>query len=341
MAGPGWIGALQIADGIVQRRQRPRPGRHLAGRRQGDDPLAYQRLPRPERRPAVQGDPQIHESAPEGIPQRCLRPGQARSSRPSPPSRSRPAGSASSCTWATAKACSTRLPPPIGRRSPARWSPSGSPASPCRSAAASCRQCCTGFPTSTGGVVLRTAVEEEKLTDALKRFDAAFAGAILYSTEAAIAGRGRRHRGLSRPSCRRCVRTTPHAAGRQDEAGRRLPLHRHRHPRRPRRRYRRSPSTRRSSRPTWTISSSPRWSSNGGRRRIGPADAAGRPRPDAWPTKTPGSSTRTCCSARKSPSRRISSTRRPGFTKTSPTRAGRCRGGGGHQGHRQAASAAR
>ncbi len=40
-----------------------------------------------------------------------------------------------------------------------------------------------GLPTSTGGVVLRTAVEEEKLDEALKRFEQAFAGTILYASK--------------------------------------------------------------------------------------------------------------------------------------------------------------
>jgi tetratricopeptide (TPR) repeat protein len=38
-----------------------------------------------------------------------------------------------------------------------------------------------GLPSSTGGLVLRTLIEQEKLTDAMKRYDEAFTGAILYS----------------------------------------------------------------------------------------------------------------------------------------------------------------
>ncbi len=38
-----------------------------------------------------------------------------------------------------------------------------------------------GLPTSTGGIVLRMRVEEEKLPEALERYEKAFAGAILYS----------------------------------------------------------------------------------------------------------------------------------------------------------------
>src|SRR5205807_1015778 len=40
-----------------------------------------------------------------------------------------------------------------------------------------------GFATGTGGVVMRTLVEEEKLTDALDRYEAAFAGTILYAPQ--------------------------------------------------------------------------------------------------------------------------------------------------------------
>ena len=40
-----------------------------------------------------------------------------------------------------------------------------------------------GLANSTGGVVLRTGIAEEKLTDALARYEQAFAGAILYSAE--------------------------------------------------------------------------------------------------------------------------------------------------------------
>ncbi len=75
MAGPGWIGALQIADGVIQNADAARPRRFLAHRRQGrreeEDALAHQRLPLPQGRSAGQGDPQVHESAAEGIPQRC------------------------------------------------------------------------------------------------------------------------------------------------------------------------------------------------------------------------------------------------------------------------------
>jgi len=40
-----------------------------------------------------------------------------------------------------------------------------------------------GLPSSTGGAVLRTAVNEEKLTEALERFEKAFAAPILYSAK--------------------------------------------------------------------------------------------------------------------------------------------------------------
>ena len=43
-----------------------------------------------------------------------------------------------------------------------------------------------GLANSTGGVVLRTRVEEEKLVDALKRYEDAFAGPILYSATLAL-----------------------------------------------------------------------------------------------------------------------------------------------------------
>ena len=40
-----------------------------------------------------------------------------------------------------------------------------------------------GLANGTGGMVLRTALEEEKLVDALKRYEKAFAGAVLYNAK--------------------------------------------------------------------------------------------------------------------------------------------------------------